>query len=138
MTIWCKLFGHDPYEYADIKRSGCDNIGRAHARFYLTCRRCDEKYNAGAFHPTHPDIRAAIKDADEYLSWKRSCYERVINGWVRQRSDCTKPGYWYLHTNGEFIHKPFGVVDMGGGPEEYFDSPFVQEWWRVEGGGGAA
>jgi len=44
----------------------------------------------------------------------------------------TKPGYYYLHTNGEVIYKPFIVVDMGGGPNDYFNSPFVVKWWIVK------
>jgi hypothetical protein len=36
--------------------------------------------------------------------------------------------YYYLHTNGDLIRKPFGI----GSPLEYFDSPFVKKWWRVD------
>jgi len=43
-----------------------------------------------------------------------------------------KPGYYYEHENGEIIFKPFIVVDMGGGPREYFDSSFVKRWWKLE------
>lgn len=43
-----------------------------------------------------------------------------------------KPGYYYEHTNGTIHWKPFNVVDMGGGPGVYFDSPFVHRWWKVE------
>lgn len=43
-----------------------------------------------------------------------------------------KPGYYYEHTNGEIIFKPKIVVDMGGGPSEYFNSPFVKKWWEVK------
>lgn len=42
-----------------------------------------------------------------------------------------KPGYYYEHENGTVHWKPYIVVDMGGGPEEYFDSPFVKRWWKV-------
>jgi hypothetical protein len=38
--------------------------------------------------------------------------------------------YLYRHTNGEVIRKPCVVVQMAGGPFEYFDSPFVRHWWR--------
>lgn len=38
--------------------------------------------------------------------------------------------YYYEHTNGSVHHKPASVVDYyDGGPEEYFDSPFVKLWW---------
>lgn len=47
--------------------------------------------------------------------------------------DKNKTGvYKYLHTNGTIITKPAMVVDYGGGPYEYFDSPFVQKWWYEE------
>lgn len=39
--------------------------------------------------------------------------------------------YYYLHVNGEVIYKPNVVVDMGGGPEMYFEGPFVQKWWKI-------
>ena len=38
--------------------------------------------------------------------------------------------YRYEHTNGEIITKPALVVEMGGGPFVYFDSPFVKRWWE--------
>jgi hypothetical protein len=38
--------------------------------------------------------------------------------------------YYYEHTNGTVHRKPAIVVDMGGGPREYFASPYVQRWWR--------
>lgn len=38
--------------------------------------------------------------------------------------------YFYEHTEGSIIHKPDRVVDMGGGPLEYFASPFCRSWWR--------
>jgi len=37
--------------------------------------------------------------------------------------------YFYQHTNGSIIEKPDRVVDFGGGPSLYFDSPFVRDWW---------
>jgi hypothetical protein len=40
-----------------------------------------------------------------------------------------KPDYIYEHVDGTLHRKPFIVVDMGGGPIEYFDSPFVKDWW---------
>jgi len=41
--------------------------------------------------------------------------------------------YEYIHVNGSTIRKPAIVVDMGGGPEEYFNSPFVKSWKLVIG-----
>ena len=41
--------------------------------------------------------------------------------------------YFYEHENGTVQKKPDRVVDMGGGPSEYFDSPFVKKWWWKEG-----
>lgn len=38
--------------------------------------------------------------------------------------------YFYVHSNGSIIEKPDIVVDRGGGPFAYFDSPFVREWWQ--------
>lgn len=35
--------------------------------------------------------------------------------------------YYYLHTNGELIHKPESCVDSD---PEYFDSPFVRKVWK--------
>jgi hypothetical protein len=40
--------------------------------------------------------------------------------------------YRYEHTNGKIITKPASVVEMGGGPFVYFDSPFVKRWWEDE------
>jgi len=42
-----------------------------------------------------------------------------------------KAYYEYIHINGETIRKPQFVVDSGGGPEVYFDSPFVMSWKLV-------
>ena len=39
-----------------------------------------------------------------------------------------KSVYVYEHVNGTFHEKPAIVVDMGGGPDVYFDSPFVKSW----------
>lgn len=36
--------------------------------------------------------------------------------------------YYYLHTNGDLIHKPTSVVD---GDPNYFDSDFVRKVWKV-------
>ena len=41
-----------------------------------------------------------------------------------------KPAYFYEHVNGEIIRRPAIVVEMGGGPGDYFNSPFVRKWWR--------
>lgn len=41
-------------------------------------------------------------------------------------ADC----YYYIHQNGELIRKVGHVVDSGGGPFEYFDSPFVTRWFK--------
>ena len=38
-------------------------------------------------------------------------------------------GYWYVHVDGSIHFKPKRVVDMGGGPGEYFAGPFVKRWW---------
>lgn len=43
-----------------------------------------------------------------------------------------KPGYYYEHVNGTIQWKPFVVVDMAGGPGQYFDSPMVKRWWKVD------
>lgn len=40
--------------------------------------------------------------------------------------------YIYLHTNGSLHYKRNIVVDSGGGPNRFFDSPLVQRWWRIE------
>ena len=37
--------------------------------------------------------------------------------------------YWYRHTGGGLTRKQQIVVDMGGGPSKYFNSPFVKHWW---------
>lgn len=39
--------------------------------------------------------------------------------------------YEYEHVNGTKHRKPAFVVDMGGGPSEYFNSPFVKSWKLV-------
>ena len=38
--------------------------------------------------------------------------------------------YYYEHIDGTIHKKPTIVVDMGGGPYVYFDSPFVKRWWK--------
>lgn len=38
--------------------------------------------------------------------------------------------YYYEHTNGEIIRKPYIVVQSGGGPGTYFKGPMVRRWWR--------
>ena len=40
--------------------------------------------------------------------------------------------YYYLHKNGTLIYKPDTVVESAGGPNEYFDSPFVKAWWSMD------
>jgi len=40
-----------------------------------------------------------------------------------------KPGYYYLHINGQIIWKPKIVVEMDFG---YFNSPMVVKYWKVE------
>jgi len=40
--------------------------------------------------------------------------------------------YYYEHTDGSTISKPDIVVDMAGGPDDYFDSPFVVRWWYYD------
>jgi hypothetical protein len=42
-----------------------------------------------------------------------------------------KAYYEYTHIDGQVIRKPAIVVDMGGGPYEYFNSPFVKSWKYV-------
>ncbi len=37
--------------------------------------------------------------------------------------------YFYQHSEGNIIRKPEIVVDMAGGPFEYFFGPFVKSWW---------
>ena len=38
--------------------------------------------------------------------------------------------YFYEHTNGTIHQKPDYVVDTIG-VDEYFNSPFVRDWWWV-------
>jgi hypothetical protein len=38
--------------------------------------------------------------------------------------------YYYEHIDGSIISKPDIVVNMGGGPSEYFTGPFVKRWWH--------
>lgn len=40
--------------------------------------------------------------------------------------------YFYEHINGTVHRKPDVVVDMGGGPREYFSGPFVKRWWHED------
>jgi hypothetical protein len=37
--------------------------------------------------------------------------------------------YFYQHSEGAIIEKPSLVVNSGGGPWDYFNSPFVRHWW---------
>jgi len=41
--------------------------------------------------------------------------------------------YYYEHANGTVRKKPDIVVDMGGGPHEYFNSPYCKKWWHSDG-----
>lgn len=38
--------------------------------------------------------------------------------------------YFYLHSEGAVIEKPDRVVNFGGGPHDYFNSPFCRAWWH--------
>lgn len=40
--------------------------------------------------------------------------------------------FFYEHADGSVHRKPALVVEMGGGPAEYFNSPFVKRWWQGE------
>lgn len=40
--------------------------------------------------------------------------------------------YFYEHVDGSIHRKPDIVVDAGGGPRDYFNSPFVKRWWHEE------
>ncbi len=40
--------------------------------------------------------------------------------------------FMYEHVSGSILSKPDRVIDMGGGPEVYFNSPFIKRWWYVE------
>ena len=40
--------------------------------------------------------------------------------------------YYYEHTDGLVHQKPDRVVEMGGGPGDYFDSPFCKRWWHED------
>lgn len=42
------------------------------------------------------------------------------------------PCYLYQHENGEIIAKNPVVCEYGTTPWEYFDSPFVKRWAKVE------
>ena len=42
--------------------------------------------------------------------------------------------YYYRHINGEVISKSKLVVEYGGGPVVYFNSPYVVEWWYSDRG----
>lgn len=40
--------------------------------------------------------------------------------------------YYYLHTNGDIIYKaPFPVEADSRGAYGYFESDFVQDWWKI-------
>lgn len=40
-----------------------------------------------------------------------------------------KTTYFYEHADGSIHQKPSIVVDMAGGPREYFTGPFIKRWW---------
>ena len=39
--------------------------------------------------------------------------------------------YHYEHVNGAVFNRPDRVVELSGGPEIYFNSPYVKRWWRT-------
>ena len=42
------------------------------------------------------------------------------------------PQYAYLHVNGEMIFKNPRIVESSGGPEMYFEGPFVVMYWYID------
>jgi len=40
-----------------------------------------------------------------------------------------KKGYYYLHTNSQIIQKPLSIIKND---PEYFNSPYVVNYWKVE------
>ena len=42
------------------------------------------------------------------------------------------PKYLYEHTNGKIIEKVSNIFINGMTPEDYFDSPFVKRWAKIE------
>ena len=44
-------------------------------------------------------------------------------------TDIKYPYYVYLHINGTLIERNARVVDSD---PEYFDSPMVRKWWKIE------
>jgi len=42
------------------------------------------------------------------------------------------PIYLYEHSNGNIIEKSCIACDLCTTPQEYFDSPFVKRWARIE------
>ena len=40
-----------------------------------------------------------------------------------------KKGYYYLHTNGQIIWKPFIIIEN---EPEYFNSPYIVNYWKVK------
>lgn len=64
---------------------------------------------------------------------RNGCYT-LPNGECVSEGPCihsSKSGYYYEHENGTIHWKPVFVVESIG-PYEYFDSPFVKRWWKVE------
>lgn len=47
------------------------------------------------------------------------------------KSKKVKSYYMYEHINGTLHKKNFMIVEMGGGPYDYFNSPFVKSWKLV-------
>jgi len=42
-----------------------------------------------------------------------------------------KAFYYYLHENGDIIHKPSIVVEMNMTPKQYFIGSAVIKWWKI-------
>lgn len=40
--------------------------------------------------------------------------------------------YFYEHVSGSIHMFPEIVVDLSGGPDKYFDSPYIKRWWKEE------
>lgn len=40
--------------------------------------------------------------------------------------------YVYIHTNGTSHSRPDIVIDMAGGPSEYFEGPFIANWFHFD------
>ena len=42
-----------------------------------------------------------------------------------------KAFYYYLHENGDIIHKTQTVVEFNMTPKQYFKGPNVIKWWKI-------